>query len=85
MKRPLYDITRTMSGKRSRPLVPVKNKDGVIITEEQEQRARWVEQFRDILNRPLPTEMPNITSTEGRLLRSMLLLTHHLKQKLSKR
>ena len=67
MKR-LYDVTRTMSGKRSRPPVPVKNKDGVIITEEQEQRARWVEHFRDILNRPPPTEMPNITPTEERLL-----------------
>ena len=67
MKR-LYDITRTMSGKRSRPLEPVKNKDGVIITQEQEQRARWAEHFRDILNRPPPTEMPNITPIEERLL-----------------
>ena len=39
MKR-LYDITRAMSGKRSRPPEPVKNKDGIIITEEQDQRAR---------------------------------------------
>ena len=82
MKR-LYDITRTTSGKRSRPPVPVKNKDGAIITEEQEQRAMWVEHFRDILNRPPPTEMPNITPTES--VYSMLLLTHHLKQKLSER
>ena len=67
MKR-LYDITRTMSGKRSRPPEPVKNKDGVIITEEQEQRARWAEHLRDILNRPPPTEMPNISTTEERLL-----------------
>ena len=68
MKR-LYDITRTMSGKRSRPPEQVKNKDGFIITEEQKQRARWVEHFRDILNRPPPTEMPNITATGERLLK----------------
>ena len=41
MKRP-YDITRTLSGKRSKPPEPVKNKDGVIITEEQKQkRGGW--------------------------------------------
>ena len=69
MKRlPVYDKTRTMSGKRSRPPEPVKNKDGVIIAEEQKQRARWVEHFRDILNRPHPTQMPNITATGERLL-----------------
>ena len=44
MKR-LHDITRTMSEKRSRPSKPVKNKEGIAITEEQEQRARWVEHF----------------------------------------
>ena len=57
-----------MSGKRSRSPEPVKNKDGVIIHEERKQRARWVEHFRDILNRPPPTEMPNITATGERLL-----------------
>ena len=57
-----------MSGKRSRSPEPVKNKDGVIIPEEQKQTARWVEHFRDILNRPPPTEMPNITATGERLL-----------------
>ena len=57
-----------MSGKRSRSPEPVKNKDGIIITEEQKQRARWVEHFWDILNRPPPTEMPNITATGERLL-----------------
>ena len=31
-------------------------------------RPAWVEHFRDILNRPPPTEMPNITPTEERLL-----------------
>ena len=64
----LYDITRTMSGKRSRPPEPVNYKGGVIITEEQKQRARCVGHFRDILNRPPPTEMPNITATGERLL-----------------
>ena len=67
MKR-MHDITRTMSEKRSRPSKPVKNKEGIAITEEQEQRARWVEHFWDILNRPPRTGMPNITATEGLLL-----------------
>jgi len=64
----LYDITRTMLGERSRQSKSVKNKESVTITTEQEQRTRWVEHFRDILNRPPPTEMPSITATEGSLL-----------------
>ena len=67
MKR-LYDITRTMSGKRRSQSKPVKSKEGVTITTEQEQRTRWVEHFRDILNRPPPTETPNTTANEGPLV-----------------
>jgi len=66
----LYDIIRTMLGERSTQSKSVKNKESVTITTEQEQRTRWVEHFRDILNRPprAPTEMPSITATEGSLL-----------------
>ena len=62
------DITTTMSGKRSSQSKPTKSKEGVTITTMQEQTTKWVEHFRDILNRSPPTEMPNNTSNEGPLI-----------------
>lgn len=59
MKR-LYEITRTLSGKNSNPTRPVKNKNGEVITREEDQRARWAEHFRETLNRPPPPAPPDI-------------------------
>ena len=59
MKR-LYEITRTLSGKNSNPTRPVKDKNGDIITIEEDQRARWAEHFRETLNRPPPPTPPDI-------------------------
>ena len=56
MKR-LYEITRTLSGKNKAPLRPVKDKNGVTITDEAKERARWAEHFQEILNRP-PHQVP---------------------------
>nr|KAG5699714.1 hypothetical protein BaRGS_022112 [Batillaria attramentaria] len=39
MKR-LYEITRTLSGKNNNPTRPVKDKNGQIITKEEDQRTR---------------------------------------------
>ncbi|VDO69235.1 unnamed protein product [Schistosoma curassoni] len=48
----LYDTTKKLTGKCSRPERPVKDKKNKPITEIQEQRNRWVEHFEEILNRP---------------------------------
>lgn len=59
----------TMSGRRGSPSKLVKSKEGIAIrTTGPEQRARWVEYFQDILNRPPSIEMPNTAPTEGNLL-----------------
>ncbi|CAH8665722.1 unnamed protein product, partial [Schistosoma curassoni] len=50
----LYDTTRKLSGKYSKPERPVKDKEGKPITEIQQQRNRWVEYFEELLNRPAP-------------------------------
>ncbi|VDP84714.1 unnamed protein product [Schistosoma mattheei] len=39
----LYDTTKKLAGKYSKPERPAKNKEGRPITEIQEQRKRWVE------------------------------------------
>ena len=57
MKR-LYEITRTLSGKNSKPSRPVKDENGNAISGEEEQRARWAEHFKETLNRPAPPDIP---------------------------
>ena len=38
----------------------VKDKTGTLLTSEGEQERRWTEHFREVLNRPPPSEVPNI-------------------------
>ncbi|VDP73687.1 unnamed protein product [Schistosoma curassoni] len=56
----LYDTTKKLSGKYSKPERPVKDKEGKPITEIQQQRNRWVEYFEELLNRPVPMNPPDI-------------------------
>ena len=53
----LYDITRTLAGKRRNLSKPVKDKEGRTIKKEVEQRSRWGEHFKKILNRDPPADM----------------------------
>ncbi|VDO87329.1 unnamed protein product [Schistosoma curassoni] len=50
----LYNITKNLSGKYSKPERPVKDIDGKSITEIQGNRNIWVEYFEALLNRPTP-------------------------------
>ncbi|XP_025085353.1 uncharacterized protein LOC112558855 [Pomacea canaliculata] len=57
----LYKITKTISGKfHSTNDAPVKDKEGKLLTTEREQEARWAEHFREVLNRPPPSEEADI-------------------------
>ena len=56
----LYDITKTLSGKFSKPERPVKDKLGQTIPSQEEQMNRWAEYFEELLNRPRPSNAPNI-------------------------
>ena len=38
----------------------VKDKNGTLLSSEGEQERRWTEHFREVLNRPPPSEEPNI-------------------------
>ncbi|VDP51109.1 unnamed protein product [Schistosoma mattheei] len=58
--RQLYDTTKKLSELRCKPERPVKNKAGEVITNIEEQRNRWVEHFKELLNRPAPLNPPNI-------------------------
>ncbi|VDO59702.1 unnamed protein product [Schistosoma margrebowiei] len=58
--RQLYDITKKLSGNRRKPERPVKSKEGEVMTNIEEQQNRWVEHFKELLNRPAPLNPPNI-------------------------
>ncbi|VDP86334.1 unnamed protein product [Schistosoma mattheei] len=63
----LYDTTKKLAEKYSKPERPVKDKEGRPITETQEQRNRWVEYFEGLLNRPAPMNTPNIEAAHTSL------------------
>ncbi|CAI2729894.1 unnamed protein product [Schistosoma spindalis] len=56
----LYDTTKKLAGKYSKPERPVKEKEGRPITEIQQRRNRWAEYFEKLLNRPAPMNPPDI-------------------------
>ncbi|VDO89011.1 unnamed protein product [Schistosoma curassoni] len=56
----LYDTTKRLAGKYSKPERPVKDKEGRPITEIQQQKNRWVRYFEEFLNRPTPMNPPDI-------------------------
>ncbi|VDP78830.1 unnamed protein product [Schistosoma curassoni] len=56
----LYDTTKKLAGKYSKPERPVRDKEGKPITEIQQKRNRWVEYFEELLNRPAPMNPPDI-------------------------
>ncbi|CAH8472212.1 unnamed protein product [Schistosoma guineensis] len=56
----LCDTTKKLARNYRRSERPVKNKEGKIITNVKEQRNRWVEHFKELLNRPAPLNSLNI-------------------------
>ncbi|VDO50788.1 unnamed protein product [Schistosoma margrebowiei] len=59
----LYDTTKKLAGKYSKPKRPVKDKEGRPITKIQGQRSRWVEYFEELLNRPALMNSSDIKAT----------------------
>ena len=54
----LYDTTRQLSGRKSNPNRPVRDKQGQLLTSVEAQLARWKEHFEEVLNRPPPQNPP---------------------------
>ena len=64
----LYKITKVICGKnRPSPNLPIKDKQGKLITSENEMEERWTEHFKEILNRPPPIHEPEISEPESEL------------------
>ncbi len=56
----LYDTTKKLSGKFSKPERPVKDKQGNTTKSLDQQMNRWSEHFEELLNRPAPLNPPDI-------------------------
>ena len=63
----LYDISRKLTGRYSRPERQIKDKQGQSITETEKQLDRWTEHFEKLLNMPAPINPPTITEAENDL------------------
>ncbi|XP_052080744.1 uncharacterized protein LOC127718727 [Mytilus californianus] len=60
----LYQITKKLCGHKRNTNMPVKDKQGNLITSEREQESRWNEHFKEVLNRPEPETTANIPIAE---------------------
>lgn len=56
----LYTITRKLSGTYPHNNKPITDKNGQLLSTQEEQLDRWVEHFEEVLNRPPPAEQPHI-------------------------
>ena len=55
----VYKITKQLCGSNTSQPPPIRGKDGIVITTEREQAARWVQHFQEVLNCPPPDELAN--------------------------
>ena len=65
--RSLYKITKQLSGKVTSTSNIVKDKNGKTLTNEQDQRSRWAQHFKEVLNREEPEEAATVEETCRRL------------------
>ncbi|CAG2220071.1 unnamed protein product [Mytilus edulis] len=56
----LYNITKQLSGKPPTSNTPIKDKDNNTLTKLEDQLERWKEHFEQVLNRPPPTDPPEL-------------------------
>ena len=63
----VYKITKQLCGNNTIHSMPVKDKQGKVVTTEREQAARWVQHFEEVLNRPDPGEPADPPPSESYL------------------
>ena len=56
----LYQTTRKLTGSFRNIDMPIRDKEGYLLTDDERKRQRWGEHFRELLNRPRPDNPPDI-------------------------
>ncbi|XP_063446654.1 ankyrin-2-like [Mytilus trossulus] len=81
----LYDTTKTLTGKFRQTGQQDKDKNGKFLTTIEEQIARWVEYFKEHLNRQPPANIPVINKADEELHINLNLPTNvEIKQAVKK-
>lgn len=62
--REVYCITKKLSGRFQSSDMPIKDKNGKLLTSQEDQKKRWKEHFEELLNRPPPDNPPQIEPAE---------------------
>jgi hypothetical protein len=62
--RDLFENIKKLVGKYQQTSRPVKDKEGKTLYSIQEQVSRWTEHFKELLNRPVPSDPPAIQAAE---------------------
>jgi len=57
--RTLYMTTRKLSGIRCNQNRQIRNEDGTSLTKMEDQLQRWKRHFESVLNRPVPSQLPD--------------------------
>ena len=57
----LYCIVQNLTVTTSSESTPIKDKNGEILTEANEQHMQWIEHFKETLNQPDPTVTHNFS------------------------
>ncbi|XP_021366220.1 uncharacterized protein LOC110458686 [Mizuhopecten yessoensis] len=60
----LYDTIKLLTGKYQKGCRPVKSKEGKTLNTHEEQMKRWVEHFRNVLNKEPPVNKADIPPSE---------------------
>lgn len=63
----LYNITRKLAGTHRQSNKPIMDKNGQLLSTPEDQLNRWVEHFKEVLNRPPPAEKPHIPMAQTQL------------------
>ena len=52
----VYNATRKLCNNRPKNITMVRDKEGRLLTKDDEIRKRWRDHFTEVLNRPAPTD-----------------------------
>ena len=56
----VYDATRKLCNQPPKKIDMVRNKDGKMLTNEEEVGQRWKDHFAEVLNRPQPEQVADV-------------------------
>ena len=51
-----YDATKKLCNDRPKNITVAKDKEGMLLTKDDDTRKRWSDHFAVVLNRPAPTD-----------------------------